>query len=75
MGRKLLHKSLPKNLIHKLRFTLLKSGHLHIFFSLEGNLLKSNIRIQREKWQLDRNEGVNAFRIQLPSYMGDYLFK
>lgn len=50
-------------------------GHLHISFSLECHLLKSNRRIQRKKWQGDRNEGVNAFKIQLPSYMGDYLFK
>lgn len=30
---------------------------------------------QAKKQQADRKERVNAFRIQFPSYMGDYLFK
>lgn len=45
------------------------------FVNLEGKLLKSDIGIQRKKQQADRNERVNAFGIQLPSHMGDYLFK
>lgn len=28
-----------------------------------------------KKQQADRKERVNAFRIQFPSYLGDYLFK
>lgn len=28
-----------------------------------------------KKQQVDGEEGVNAFRIPFPSYMGDYLFK
>jgi hypothetical protein len=28
-----------------------------------------------KKGQGDGEEGVNAFRIRFPSYMGDYLFK
>lgn len=42
--------------------------------SLQCHPLKSDIN-KSKKWQADRNEGVNTFRIQFPSYMGDYLFK
>lgn len=30
---------------------------------------------QAKKQQADSEERVNAFKIQFPSYMGDYLFK
>lgn len=44
-----------------------------IFFEeFRINLLKSDKEFQTKA---DRNEGVNAFKIQLLSNMGDYLFK
>lgn len=47
---------------------------IKIVLSSQCHPLKSNIN-KSKKWQADRNEGVNTFRIQFPSYMGDYLFK
>lgn len=45
-----------------------------IFFILECNPAMSDMK-QAKKQQADREERVNACRIQFSSYMGDYLFK
>lgn len=44
----------------------------NFFEEFRINLLKSDKEFQTKA---DRNEGVNAFKIQLLSNMGDYLFK
>lgn len=48
---------------------------MQTYFILECNPEMSDMKHAKKKEQVVREEGVNAFRIQFPSYMGDYLFK